>query len=194
MVELQLLRGIDRTRRATENYTLSLFAGESLLGALTDEIALDFGRETECESEDFAGDVITKPVVVLNRPDTPAASHADIENLHDHEQVTAESGKFGTNNEIAAPYFAEKFPKTPDGPIFGPADGLLYPAVDGDVMQTAELENLETLILDSLLVTAHSDVSVIHNTYSTINTTDRKKQSVPLAQCRMHRQVQHFQN
>ena len=194
MVELQLLRGIDRTRRATENYTLSLFAGESLLRALTDEIALDFGRETECESEDFAGDVITEPVVVLDCPDTTASSHADIENLHDHEQVTTESGKFGTDNKITAPHLFKKLPKTPDGPVFGPADGLLYPAVDGDVMQTAELENLEALILYSLLVTAHSDVSVIHNTYSTFNTTGRKEQSVSLAQCRMHRQVQHFQN
>ena len=194
MVELQLLRGIDRTRRATENYTLSLFAGESLLGALTDEIALDFGGKTERESEDFAGDVITEPVVVLDCPDTTATSHADIENLHDHEQVTTESGKFGTDNKIAAPYFAEKLSKTPDGPVLGSAYRLLYPAVDGDVMQTAELENLEALILYSLLVTAHSDVSVIHNIYSTFNTTDRKEQSVPPAQCRMHRQVQHFQN
>lgn len=194
MVEFQLLRGIDRTRRATENYTLSLFAGESLLRALTDEIALDFGRETECESEDFAGDVITEPVVVLDCPDTTASSHADIENLHDHEQVTTESGKFGTDNKITAPHLFKKLPKTPDGPVFGPADGLLYPAVDGDVMQTAELENLEALILYSLLVTAHSDVSVIHNTYSTFNTTGRKEQSVSLAQCRMHRQVQLFQN
>ena len=194
MVELQLLRGIDRTRRATENYTLSLFAGESLLGALTDEIALDFGGKTERESEDFAGDVITEPVVVLDCPDTTASSHADIENLHDHEQVTTESGKFGTDNKITAPHLFKKLPKTPDGPVFGPADGLLYPAVDGDVMQTAELENLEALILYSLLVTAHSDVSVIHNTYSTFNTTDRKKQPVPPAQCRMHRQVQLFQN
>ena len=194
MVELQLLRGIDRTRRTTEDDTLGLFAGESFLRALTDKIALDFGGKTECEGKNLAGDIITKPVVVLNRPDTTAASHADIENLHDHEQVTAESGKFGTNNEIAAPHLFKKFPKTPDRPVFGPADGLLYPAVDGDVMQTAELENLEALILYSLLVTAHSDVSVIHNTYSTFNTTDRKEQSVSLAQCRMHRQVQHFQN
>ena len=194
MVELQLLRGIDRTRRATENYTLSLFAGESLLGALTDEIALDFGGKTERESEDFAGDVITEPVVVLDCPDTTATSHADVENFHDHEQVTTESGKFGTDNKITAPHLFKKFPKTPDRPVFGPADGLLYPAVDGDVMQTAELENLEALILYSLLVTAHSYVSVIHNTYSTFNTTDRKKQSVSLAQCRMHRQVQLFQN
>lgn len=194
MVELQLLRGIDRTRRATENYTLSLFAGESLLGALTDEIALDFGGKTERECEDLAGDIITKPVVVLNRPDTTAASHADIENLHDHEQVTAESGKFGTDNKITAPHLFKKLPKTPDGPVFGPADGLLYPAVDSYDMPFAELENLEALILYSLLVTAHSDVSVIHNTYSTFNTTGRKKQSVPPAQCRMHRQVQLFQN
>lgn len=194
MVELQLLRGIDRTRRATENYTLSLFAGESLLRALTDKIALDFGGKTEREGKNLAGDIITKPVVVLDCPDTTASSHADIENLHDHEQVTTESGKFGTDNKITAPHLFKKLPKTPDGPVFGPADGLLYPAVDSYDMPFAELENLEALILYSLLVTAHSDVSVIHNTYSTFNTTGRKKQSVPPAQCRMHRQVQHFQN
>ena len=194
MGELELLRGIDRARRTTEDDTLGLFAGESLLRALTDKIALDFGGKTECESEDFAGDVITEPVVVLDCPDTTATSHADVENFHDHEQVTTESGKFGTDNKITAPHLFKQLPKTPDGPVFGPADGLLYPAVDGDVMQTAELENLEALILYSLLVTAHSDVSVIHNTYSTFNTTDRKEQSVSPAQCRMHRQVQHFQN
>ena len=194
MVELQPFKGIDRTCRATENYALGLFAGESFLGALADEVALDFGGETERECENFAGDVIAETVVVFDRPDAAATHHADIENLHDHEQVTAESGKFGTNNEIAAPYFAEKLSKTPDGPVLGSAYRLLYPAVDGDVMQTAELENLEALILYSLLVTAHSDVSVIHNTYSTFNTTDRKKQPVSPAQCRMHRQVQHFQN
>ena len=194
MVELQLLRGIDRTRRATENYTLSLFAGESLLGALTDEIALDFCGKTERESEDFAGDVITEPVVVLNRPDPTASSHADIQYLHDHKQITTESGKFGTDNKITAPHLFKKPPKTPDRPVFGPADGLLYPAVDSYAMPFAELENLEALILYSLLVAAHPDVSVIHNTYSTINTTDRKKQSVSPAQCRMHRQVQLHQN
>lgn len=194
MIELQLFRGIDRTRRTTEDDTLGLFAGESFLRALTDKIALDFGGKTECEGKDPAGDIITKPVVVLNRPDTTAASHADIENLHDHEQVTAESGKFGTNNEIAAPYFAEKLSKTPDGPVLGSAYRLLYPAVYGDIMQTAELENLETLILDSLLVAAHSDVSIIHSTYSTINGTDRNIRPVSPAQCRMHRQVQQCQN
>ena len=170
MVELQLLRGIDRTRRATENYTLSLFAGESLLGALTDEIALDFGGKTERECEDLAGDIITKPVVVLNRPDTTAASHADIENLHDHEQVTAETRKLGTDDEITASYLFEKLAEAPDGPILG--------AVYGDALSFTEPENLETLILDSLLVAAYSDVSIIHNT-----------PPISSAQCRMHQQV-----
>ena len=67
MIELQLFRGIDRTRRTTEDDTLGLFAGESFLRALTDKIALDFGGKTECEGKDLAGDIITKPVVVLNR-------------------------------------------------------------------------------------------------------------------------------
>ena len=55
MVEFQLLRGIDRTRRTTEDDTLGLFAGESFLRALTDKIALDFGGKTEREGKNLAG-------------------------------------------------------------------------------------------------------------------------------------------
>ena len=173
MIELQLFRGIERTRRTTEDDTLGLFAGESFLRALTDKIALDFGGKTECEGKNLAGDIITKPVVVLNRPDTTAASHADIENLHDHEQVAPETRQLGTYDEVAAADSAEKFPQSPDRPVLGAADGLLYPAVDGNALPVTELEDLKSLILNCLLVAAHSDVSIIHSTSSTINGTDR---------------------
>ncbi len=179
MVELQPFKGIDRTCRATENYALGLFAGESFLGALADEVALDFGGETERESENFAGDVIAETVVVLDRPDAAATHHADIENLHDHEQVTAETRKLRTDDEIAASHLFEKLAEAPDGPILGAAYCLLDPAVYGDALSSTEPENLETLILDSLLVAAYSDVSIIHNTHP-----------ISSAQCRMHQQVQ----
>lgn len=194
MVELQLLRVIDGTPRAAEHDSLRLFAGEGFLGALADEVALDFGGQAERECENFAGDVVAEPVVVLDGPDSAAAHHADIEYLHDHEQVAPETRQFGTYDEVAAADFAEKFSQTPDRPVLGAADGLFYPAVDGDALPVAELENFKSLILNCLLVTAHSDVSEIHNAHSTIMKAVRIIRAASPALCRMHRQAQLFQN
>lgn len=194
MVELQFLWGIDRTSRAPEHDSLRLLAGESFFRALADEVALDFGRQTERECENFAWDVVAEPVVVLDGPDTAAARHADIENLHDHEQVAPETRQLGTYDEVAAADSAEKFSQSPDRPVFGSAYGLLDPAVDGDVLPVAELANFKSLVLNSLLVAAHSDVSEIHNAHSTIMKAVRIIRAAFPALCRMHRQAQLFQN
>lgn len=194
MVELQFLWGIDRTSRAPEHDSLRLLAGESFFRALADEVALDFGRQTERECENFAWDVVAEPVVVLDGPDTAAARHADIENLHDHEQVAPETRQLGTYDEVAAADSAEKFSQSPDRPVLGATDGLLYPAVDGNALPVAELEDLKSLILNCLLVAAHSDVSEIHNAHSTIMKAVRIIRAAFPALCRMHRQAQLFQN
>lgn len=194
MVELQLLRVIDGTPRAAEHDSLRLFAGEGFLGALADEVALDFGGQTERECENFAGNVVAEPVVVLDGPDSAAAHHADIEYLHDHEQVAPETRQLGTYDEVATADFAEKFSQTPDRPVLGAADGLFYPSVDGDALPVAELEDFKSLILNCLLVTAHSDVSEIHNAHSTIIRAVRIIRAAFPALCRMHRQAQLFQN
>ena len=85
MVELQPFKGIDRTCRATENYALGLFAGESFLGALADEVAFDFGGETERECENFAGDVIAQFVTFFDGPYPTSFAHTKVENLHNHK-------------------------------------------------------------------------------------------------------------
>lgn len=139
-------------------------------------------------------DVVAEPVVVLDGPDSAAAHHADIEYLHDHEQVAPETRQLGTYDEVAAADFAEEFSQTPDRPVLGAADGLFYPAVDGDALPVAELENFKSLILNCLLVTAHSDVSEIHNAHSTIIRAVRIIRAASPALCRMHRQAQLFQN
>lgn len=194
MVELQLHRVIDGTPRSPEHDSLGLFAGEGFLGALADEVALDFGGQAERECENFAGDVVAEPVVVLDGPDAAAAHHADIEYLHDHEQVAPETRQLGTYDEVAAADSAEKFPQTPDRPVLGATDSLLYPAIDGNALPVAELEDLKSLILNCLLVAAHSDVSEIHNAHSTIIKAVRIIRAVFPALCRMHRQAQLFQN
>lgn len=194
MVELQLHRVIDGTPRSAEHDSLGLFAGEGFLGALADEVALDFGGQAECECENFAGDVVAEPVVVLDGPDAAAAHHADIEYLHDHEQVAPETRQLGTYDEVAAADSAEKFPQTPDRPVLGATDSLLYPAIDGNALPVAELENFKSLILNCLLVAAHSDVSEIHNAHSTIMKAVRIIRAAFPALCRMHRQAQLFQN
>lgn len=194
MVELQLHRVIDGTPRSAEHDSLGLFAGEGFLGALADEVALDFGGQAECECENFAGDVVAEPVVVLDGPDAAAAHHADIEYLHDHEQVAPETRQLGAYDEVAAADSAEKFSQSPDRPVLGAADGLLYPAVDGNALPVAELENFKSLILNCLLVTAHSDVSEIHTAHSTIIKAVRIIWAASPALCRMHRQAQLSQN
>lgn len=194
MVELQLYRVIDGTPRSAEHDSLGLFAGEGFLGALADEVALNFGGQAERECENFAGDVVTEPVVVLDGPDSAAAYHADIEYLHDHEQVAPETRQLGTYDEVVAVDSAEKFSQSPDRPVLGAADSLLYPAVDGNALPVAELENFKSLILNCLLVAAHSDVSEIHNAHSTIMKAVRIIRAAFPALCRMHRQAQLFQN
>ena len=192
MVELQLHRVIDGTPRSPEHDSLGLFAGEGFLCALADEVALDFCGQAECEN--FAGDVVSEPVVVLDGPDAAAAHHADIEYLHDHEQVAPETRQLGTYDEVAAADSAEKFSQSPDRPVLGATDGLLYPSVDGNALPVAELEDLKSLILNCLLVAAHSDVSEIHNAHSTIIKAVRIIRAAFPALCRMHRQAQLFQN
>ena len=162
MVELQLLRGIDRTRRATENYTLSLFAGESLLGALTDEIALDFGGKTEGKGEDFALNVVAEAVVVLNRPHAALLRHADIQDLHNHKEVPAKARKFAADNDVVLVNALQEYAQLPLRVILRAADGLLNPVVNHEVMLFAKLVNLKTLVLNCLFVAADANVTVNH--------------------------------
>lgn len=168
MVELQFFELGDRACRPSENDAFRLFAGESLLGPQADEVSFDFCGKPERESENLARDVVAEPICVLDGPYAAAPCHADVQYLHDHEKVSSEPGKFGTDYEVALPNLPEKLPETADVPVPGPADGFLYPAVDGDAVVTAEVENLESLVLHRLLVAAYSDVSINHNFSSTI--------------------------
>lgn len=193
MVELQLHRVIDGTPRSAEHDSLGLFAGEGFLCALADEVALDFGGQAECECENFAGDVVAEPVVVLDGPDAAAAHHADVEYLHDHEQVAPETRQLGTYDEVALRTLRRSFPSRLTDQSLVP-DSLFYPAVYGNALPVAELENFKSLILNCLLVTAHSDVSEIHNAHPTIMKAVRIIRAAFPALCRMHRQAQLFQN
>ena len=150
------------TFRTPEHHPFRLSASKGFLCALTDEVALNLGGKPEGESQNLARNVIPKPVVVLDRPDPTAFVHADVEDLHDHEKVAAESGKFGADYEVSVPDLLEKSAEPSDRIITDAAYRLLNPAVYGDALSLAEPADLKSLVLHGLLVTAHSDVSIVH--------------------------------
>lgn len=163
MVELEFFRSIDRSFGTPENDALGSLACKSLLCPLAYEVALDLRREPKCECKDFARDVISKPITLFDSPDPTALVHADIEYLHDHEEVSSEAGELGTDDDVTLFDLVEQRAQESPLECSGAADGLFYPAVYRDAFSAAELQYLESLILYCLLVAADPYVTVVHN-------------------------------
>lgn len=142
--------------------SLRLLPCQSLFGALADKVALYFCRQSEGKGEDLALDVIAQTVVVLDGPYAALFRHADVENLHNHKEVAAETREFSADDEVVLLYFAEQLAKLPLGVCLGAADGFLYPTVNHEILSLAEVVDFETLVLHCLLVATYSDVSVYH--------------------------------
>ena len=64
--------------RPTQAHSFCFFAGQSLLGPLADQIALDLGRKSECKGQHLALNVFTEPVIVLDCPYLALFVHADV--------------------------------------------------------------------------------------------------------------------
>lgn len=163
MVQLEFFGSIDRASWTPEDDALCLFACKGLLGPLTYEVALNLCREPKCECKYFAWDVISQPVSLLDGPDAAALVHADIEYLHNHKEVSSESGEFGADDDIVLADLAEQRPQQPSLESLGAADSFLYPPVNGYAFSMAELQYFESLILNRLPVAADPYVTVVHN-------------------------------
>ncbi len=148
--------------RTAESDAFSLFSGKGLFRAHADEIAFDFCRQAECKCEYLAGNVVSKAVVVFDAPNVAALSHADAENFHYHEEISAESGQFCTDNNVSFVDTLEKFSELAFTVCLCSADGLFYPAVDGKLFSDAECADFKPLILNSLFVAADPDVTIYH--------------------------------
>ena len=79
--------------------------------------------------------------------------------------IATQSGKFSANNQIIFFYPIKEFPKFPFTVILRPADGLLNPPVYSHRLLGAEVIDFKPLILNSLFVTADSDVTVNHTRF-----------------------------
>lgn len=108
-------------------------------------------------------DVISESVVVLYGPDTTLPGHADIEYLHDHEQVPSQTRKFGTDYQVTFTHTLKQPPELPFGIALRAAYCFFYPTVDLESLTTAEIGDFKSLILYGLLVTADSYVTVNQN-------------------------------
>lgn len=158
--------GIKPTAEAmwmTKFHPLSLFPRQRLFCPLADEIAFYLGGEAESEGEDLALDVITKAVVVFDGPYTALLRHANIQDFHNHEEISAETGQLAANDDVVFVYFLQQEAQLTLGVVFCAADGLLYPVVDDDILSFTEVVDFETLVLYCLFVAAYSDITVNHN-------------------------------
>lgn len=138
LVELELLPCGFRPFGAAEGDAVGAAQRKGLLGALGDEVALDLGGETKGKSEYLALDVIAEAVVVLNGPHAALLGHADVEYLHYHEEVSAEAGELGADDEVVGCYVVEELAELALGVAFGAADGFFNPSIDGEVLRLAK--------------------------------------------------------
>lgn len=148
--------------RTAESDAFSLFAGKGLFRAHADKIAFDFCGQAECKCKDFAGNVISKTVVVLYAPDMTSLSHADAENFHYHEEIPAESGQFCADNNVSLTDTFEQLAKLAFAVSLCSADGFLNPAIDHELFTSTETIDFESLVFDGLLVAADPDVAIYH--------------------------------
>lgn len=157
------MAGIPASRSSSKLLSLSLLTGQGLLGPLTDQVSFNLRRQTEGKCQHLALDVIPEAVIVLDGPDTALPDHADIQYLHDHEQVPSQTREFGTDDQITLTHTLKQPPELPFGVALRAAYGFFYPAVDLYALTTAEIGDFKSLILYGLLVTAYAYVTVVQN-------------------------------
>lgn len=141
---------------------LCLLAGKGLFCPLADKVSLNFSRQAKGKCQHLALDILPKPIVVFYRPDLALFCHADVKDLHNHEEIPAQPRKLRTNDKVVFLDSPEQFPQLAFIVVFRTTDGFFNPSIDLESVLGAEVINLEPLVLYSLFVTADSDISVNH--------------------------------
>lgn len=157
------MAGIPASRSSSKFLPLSLLARQSLLSPLADEVSFNLRRQAEGKCKHLALDIIPEAVTIFYGPDTTLPDHADIQYLHDHEQIPSQTREFGTDYQITLTHALKQPPELPFGVALRAADSLFYPAVDLYALTTAEIGDFKSLILYGLLVTADAYVAVVQN-------------------------------
>jgi len=129
---------------------------------LTDQIALNLSRESEGESQDFALDIIAQAIAVFDGPHTALLGHADVQDLHDHKEISAQSRELTTDDNIILMDLAQQSAKLSFVVASCTTDSFFYPVVNSQVLSLAELVDFEPLVFNGLFITTHSNVTVNH--------------------------------
>jgi hypothetical protein len=138
------------------------FAYERFLGALGNQVALNFGSKRKSECQHFGTDVRAESVVVLDGPDLDFAFQASVENFHNHHQTASEAGKLGANENVSLLQLGEHRAEFAFLWFLRTGDGFLDPVIDANVLTLAKAGDFEALVFNCLLVSADADVSVVH--------------------------------
>lgn len=148
--------------RSAEHHTLGSPPCEGFAGALTDEVALDLGRQTEGKGQHLALNVVAQTIVVFDRPHATLLRHAEVENLHNHKEVAPQARELTANDGVAGHHAAEQSAEGATRVGRRAADGFFDPTVDVHTVGVAKAVDLIALVFDGLLVAAHADIAVNH--------------------------------
>ena len=89
------------TDRPAQSHPLSTLSGKRLAGSLNNQVAFNLGRQTKGKSQHFGVYIVAETVIVFNRPNAAVAVHAEIKNLHNHEQIASKAAQLGANDDIS---------------------------------------------------------------------------------------------
>ena len=148
--------------RPAEHHALGPPPREGFAGALTDEVALNLGRQSEGKGQHLALNVVAQTIVVFDRPHAALLRHAEIENLHNHKEVAPQARKLAADDGVAGHHPTEQSAEGAARVGGRAADGLFDPTVDVQTVGVAKAVDLIALVFDGLLVAAHANIAVNH--------------------------------
>lgn len=141
-------------------------ARQRLFCPLAYQVSLNLRAQAECESQNLALNVITQSVAVLYCPHPAIFRHADIQNLHYHEQIAPQPRQLSADYDVASRHVVYQRPQPSLVISLNPAYRLLYPSVNGQPLALGEPQHLIPLIFHGLFVTAYSYVPVYHSVFA----------------------------
>ena len=145
-----------------QSFPLGLQPVEGFLGPLAYELPLYLGTQAEGKGQHLTLDVIPQTVIVLYRPHLTLLRHADVQDFHNHKEVSAQTRQFTAYNDVIFSYPFQEDTQLPFCVVLCPTDGFLYPVVNLQLIVPAKPVDFVALVFHRLPVAAHSDVTVDH--------------------------------
>lgn len=148
---------------ASERDTLLASERQRLAGAHGDEVAFDFGHQSEGEAENLAVDGVVEGVPVLGAVEMHLLFEQPADERHDVCQRAAQAGEFGDDERVAAAEAFDECAQLAFASLRAAAGDLGDPAVDAQAAARGEALDLVSLIGQRLPLGADPQIGYNHN-------------------------------